>query len=93
MVLSSAGASSNEMSILQRARDEAEVTNVVRLAFCESSLSAEDKTRKKTLEEVHTYAELKDDPRASLPGSFTICSTIMITGCQSYGGPMFFNFL
>ena len=47
-------------------------TNVVNHAYCEASLSAEDKMNKKTLEEVHTYAELKHDPRASLPDSFTI---------------------
>ena len=31
------------------------------------------------MEEVHTYAELKRDPRADLPSSFTICSNVMTT--------------
>ena len=66
---------------------------MVSLTFCESSLPAEDTMPKKTLEEIHTYAELKHDPRASLPDSFTVCSTVMITGCQSNMWPTFFNIL
>ena len=68
-------------------------TDVVNIAFCESNLLPEEKMPKKTLEEVHSYAELKQDPRASLPDSFTVCSTIMITGCLSYACPTFFNIL
>ena len=83
MISLAAIVSSNEISLLQRTRDIAQ-TNVVSLSFCESYLPAEDKMGKKTLEEVHTYAELKHDPCASLPDSFTVCSTNMITGCQSY---------
>ena len=67
------------------------VTNVVNQAFCESTLTAEDKKGKKTLEEVHTYAELKLDPRASLPDSFTICSAIMTPRCANYFFPTFFT--
>ena len=66
-------------------------TDVVSIAFCEADLPPEDKMGKQTLEEVHSYAELKYDPRASLPDSFTVCSTIMITGCQSAEWPSFFN--
>ena len=66
-------------------------TDVVNIAFCEADLPPWDKMGKKTLEEVHSYAELKDDPRASLPDSFTVCSTIMITGCQGAEWPTFFN--
>ena len=40
-------------------------SNLLSVTFCESSLSVEDNMRKKTLEEVHTYAEPKEDPRAS----------------------------
>ena len=68
-------------------------TDVVNNAFCESNLSPEDKMGKKTLEEVHSYAELKHDPRASLPDSFTVCSTVRTTGCQSYYWPKFFHIL
>ena len=71
MILLSAEARSEEVSAFQRTRAVATKTNVVSLAFCESSLPPEDKASKKTLEEVHTYAELEDDPRASLPDSFT----------------------
>ena len=70
-----------------------QTTDVVNIAFCEANLPAGDKMGKKTLEEVHSYAELKHDPRASLPESFTVCSTIMITGCQSAEWPTFFNIL
>ena len=66
-------------------------TNVVNHAYCDSSLSEEDKTSKKTLEEVHTYAELKHDPRASLPDTFTICSAIMTTQCQNPLWPIYFT--
>ena len=52
-------------------------TYVVNHEFCSSCLSEEDKENKTTLEEVHTYAELKNDPRADLPSSFTICSSVM----------------
>ena len=67
--------------------------NVVNLSFC--SLDLEDNVRKakKTLEEVHTYAELKHDPRASLPDSFTVCSTIMATDCVHPQYPAFLNIL
>ena len=40
-----------------------------------------------------THAELKHDPRAALPHSFTVCSTIMLVECQSYFPSMFFNIL
>ena len=80
MILVSAEASSNET-----------LNDVVSLAFCESKLSPEDNMGKETLEDLHTFAELKHDPTASLPDSFTICSTIMITSCQSSEWPSFFN--
>ena len=69
------------------------MTNVINLSFCESMLPAKDRMGKKTLEEVHSYAQLKLDPTAALPQSFTICSTIMTTGCQSYEWPVFVNML
>ena len=53
-------------------------TRVVSHAFSDSNLSAEDKMDKKTLEDVHTYAELKLDPHKNLPESFTICSTLRL---------------
>ena len=65
-----------------KTRDEGYL-DVVSHAFCESSVADEDNVGKKTLEEVHTYAELKNDPRASLPDSFSIYSTIMTTSCPS----------
>ena len=68
-------------------------TKVVNHAFCDSDISEEDKMGKKTLEEVHTYAELKHDPRASLPGSFSICSTILTPSCEIRPYPTFFNIL
>ena len=68
-------------------------TDVVNLSFCSLDLPAEDKVGKKTLKEVHTYAELKNDPRASLPDSFTVCSTIMATDCVHPQYPAFFNIL
>ena len=54
-------------------------TYVVNHEFCFICLSAEDLEEKDTLEEVHTYARLKNDPRADLPSSFTICSSVMTT--------------
>ena len=52
-----------------------------------------DNKGKKTLEELHAYAELKHDPRASLSDSFTVCSTIMTADCQSFWWPTLFNIL
>ena len=46
-----------------------------------------------SLSSVDTYAELKHDPSASLPDSFTVCSTIMPTGCEYPHWPRFFNIL
>ena len=93
MILLSAEASSKEISLSQRTREAAE-TNVLALSFCESHLAAEDKMGKKRLEEVHTFAELKHDPRrSSFPKSFTACSSLMTTGCQSQKWPTFFNIL
>ena len=63
-------------------------TNVVNL-----DLSAEEKVGKKTLEEVHAYAELKHDPRASFPDSFTVCSIIMATDFDDPPWVPFFNIL
>ena len=55
-------------------------TYVINFDFCLSQLPAEDKVGKKTLEEVHTYAELENDPRASIPDSFTVCSITRLVG-------------
>ena len=85
--------SSTNGNLMSRKTRAVKKTDVVSNTFCESSLSAEEKTGKKTLEEVHTYAELKHDPRASLPDSFTICSTIMTTGCPNLPWPAFFTML
>ena len=68
-------------------------TYVVNHSFRESSLPSEDVEGKKSLKEVHTYAELKNDPRSNLPDSFTICSTIMDTTCKTSWWPLFFNVL
>ena len=62
MILLLAETNSKKISLPQRTRKISE-TNVVSLTFCESRLDAEDKMGKKTLEEVHTYAELKQGPR------------------------------
>ena len=32
-----------------------------------------------SLKDVHTYSELKHDPRASLPSSFTFCVSVLVT--------------
>ena len=89
IILLSAETRSSHIPLLKSTMDVPK-TNVVSLTFCES---AESKYSKETLEEVHTYAELKNDPRASLPESFTVCSTIMVAGCPSYGNFAFFNIL
>ena len=93
-VMSSNVRESNEMIQQRRTRATTNaVTDVVNHAFCDSSLPPEDKMGKNRLEEVHTYAELKHDPRASLPDLFTVCSTIMAKSCQSDIWPTFFNIL
>ena len=86
----------NSNDIAQRQGTRATInrfTDVVNIAFCESHLPPEKKMGKDTLEEVHSYAELKRDPRASLPDSFTVCSTIMATDCVYPQFLTFFNIL
>ena len=73
---------SNTLGKLQNAvgpkRSEIKATtDVISHVFCQSCLSERVQEDQKTLREVHTYAELKHDPRASLPPVFTICSSIM----------------
>ena len=48
---------------------------------------------KKSMKEVHTYAQLKQDPQASLPDHFTVCASIMVSDCKSSTWPIFFNIL
>ena len=94
IIVNAREATSNEMTQQRKTRATKQTfTKVVNHAFCDSSVSAEDKNGKRTLEEVHTYAELKHDPSASLPDSFTICSTIMTTRCPSSVWPTFFTLL
>ena len=88
----SAKASSNIIPVSQSTKDVSHI-DVVSHAFCLSSVADEDKAGKKTLGEVHIYAELKHDLSASLPDSFTICSTIMTTNCPSPAWPDFFTIL
>ena len=47
---------------------------VINHEFCQSCPG-----RVKSLKDVHTYSELKYDPRASLPSSFTICVSVLVT--------------
>ena len=68
-------------------------TKVVDHTFCEANMPPQDTAGKPNLEEIHTYAELKHDPRSSFPEAFTICSTIMTTTCLSVNAPLFFNIL
>ena len=63
------------------------VTSLVSHAFCESAMSPEEKMSKNTLIEIHTFSKLKKDPLASLPDSFTVCSTMMTRNCSCYAWP------
>ena len=49
--------------------------DVIHHEFCESCNSE----NLKTLKDVYTYSHLKYDPRASLPSSFTICVSVLVT--------------
>merc|ERR1712079_677672 len=63
-----------------------ETTYVINHEFCRSCLSDDEAKEKDTLNEVESYAELKSDPNANLPPSFTICSSVMTThgGVQTF---------
>ena len=78
-------------------------TNFVILLFVSSTIAEErnlivvrlpgtmgDKER---LADVDTYAELKYDPRGSLPEDFTICSSILVLPSQNSVWPTFFAIL
>ena len=85
---------SRENALIRKAREtQRELTTVVNHAFCDSNDSDENKMAKKTLKEIHTYAELKFDPQGNLPDSFTICSSLMTPSCPSYFWPSFFTIL
>ena len=85
---------SKESALIREVREtELGLTKVVNHAYCDSSLSDEHKLTKKTLKEIHTYAELKSDPQGNLPDSFTICSSLMTPSCPSYWWPSFFTIL
>ena len=77
----------------QQMTQSGSLAKVVNHEFLPSSLSVEDKNDKKRLKELHTYAELKDDPRSSLPASFTICSTAATTLSETNGWAIFFSIL
>ena len=79
VVMISTIARSNEIPVLQRTR-AVTFTNIVSHTFCESSLPAEEMVGKDTLEEVHTYAELELDPRASFPDSYVLPSRQRVAG-------------
>ena len=85
---------SKETALIRKAREtQRELTTVVNHAFCDSNVSDENKMAKKTLMEIHTYAELKSDPQGNLPDSFTICSSLMTPSCPSHIWPSFFTIL
>ena len=71
----------------------AKLTIVVSHEVCQSDLTDEDKMSKSSLEEVHTYAELKDDPKSSVPPSFTICSSVMTSECPDTYSRVLFTIL
>ena len=81
-------------------REEGTRTTVIRHERCLSCLNEEEREdaeeSKETLEKVHTFAELEEDLRASLPPSFTVCATIfsMISNQPNQPtNPMFFTLL
>ena len=71
--------------IIKRNQDTkaASTTKIVNINFCYSCHTLEEISKivpnKNTLEEIHTYAELQNDPKASLPDLFTTCFNSMIT--------------
>ena len=67
-------------------------SSVISHEMCWECLSEEEQRKSEegsTLEDVHTYAQLKHDPRDSLPSSFTICATLL----SSTYHPIFFTLL
>ena len=83
---------SKESALIREAREtQMGLTRIVNNAYCDSSLSDEDKMTRKTLKKIHTYAELKFDPQGNLPESFTICSFMMTPSCPSIFWPSFFT--
>ena len=53
----------------------------------------EDNILKPKKEDLHTFAELKNDPKASFPQLFTICSTIMTTVAMKSSTSHFFSII
>ena len=69
--------SSSRVTTHKRRSRSADTSTAV--VITESNLPIQDSRSKKKLEEIRAYAELKEDPLSSLPKSFTLCSTIMVT--------------
>ena len=81
---------SKENALIRKAREsQMGITRIVNHAYCDSCLSDEDKVTKKTVNEIHTYAELKSDPQGNLPDSFTICSSLLTPFVQVIIGHRF----
>ena len=76
MELASAPDLSIETSAIKKPRsgEETNTTKIISHVFCDACIGIQ---LNPTLTDVHTYVELKHDPKASLPASFTICSSAM----------------
>ena len=76
MELASSPDLSIERSAIKKPRsgEETNTTKIISHVFCDACNGIQ---LNPTLTDVHTYVELKHDPKASLPASFTICSSAM----------------
>ena len=83
----------NEVQANQRVKRDDELLSKTSVVSHEFPLTEENLLLKPKKEDLHTFAELQFDPKASFPRSFTICSTIMTTAATESSTSLFFSIL
>ena len=83
----------NEVQANQRVKRDDELLSKTSVVSHEFPLTEENLLLKPKKEDLHTFAELTNDPKASFPPLFTICSTIMTTAATKSSSSFFFSIL
>ena len=83
----------NEVQAYHRIKRDNQLMSNTSVISHEFPLTDDNLLSKPKKEELHTFAELQFDPKASFPPSFTICSTIMTTVALKGRGSIFFSLL
>ena len=83
----------NEVQAHHRTKRDRQMMSNTSVVSHEFPLTDDNLASKPKKEDIHTFAELQFDPKASFPQSFTICSTIMTTAATKSSTSHFFSIL